>query len=416
VNPLPLVCLITPGHVASTPRLVKSADALAEAGYRVRVVAGAPYPPADPLDAEIFSKAKWDYTQVNGRGGAAVFARKLMRKAARALVLRPGRGTLGMAARAHLSESVHLGAVAARVPARLFIGHCIGGLFAAAFAARARGQSYGFDIEDYHDAETQEAIADPAERRARHILQSSLLPGCRPLTCASPLIGRKYEESYRVVARTVLNVFPLSQAPAAPAPWAPPSEKRPARFYWFSQTIGHGRGLEKAIAVIGRMRTPAELHLRGFVDAGYLAQLQSVARQAGLRGPITFLPPGPPNEMARLAATADMGLAVEEAVPLNKDICLPNKDFIYLLAGIPQLLSNTSAHVALGRELGDAAIVSDLTRMDETAARLDQFFSDPDRVRRARSFAWELAQTRFCWDREKEILLDSVRGALAQPA
>ena len=34
------ICLITPGHVASTPRLVKNADALAAAGYEVHVVAG----------------------------------------------------------------------------------------------------------------------------------------------------------------------------------------------------------------------------------------------------------------------------------------------------------------------------------------------------------------------------------------
>jgi len=36
----PLICLLTPGHVASTPRLVKEADALVDAGYRVHVVAG----------------------------------------------------------------------------------------------------------------------------------------------------------------------------------------------------------------------------------------------------------------------------------------------------------------------------------------------------------------------------------------
>src|ERR1700675_250118 len=33
------VCLITPGHLATNPRIVKEADALSEAGYDVTVIA-----------------------------------------------------------------------------------------------------------------------------------------------------------------------------------------------------------------------------------------------------------------------------------------------------------------------------------------------------------------------------------------
>lgn len=406
------VCLITPGHVASTPRLVKSADALSEAGYRVHVVAGAPFPPADRLDAEILSTARWAYTGVKTRTGAGVFTRKALRKLSRSLIENIGIISPGLAARAHYAESPSLLRAAAGVEARLYIGHCIAGLYASAGAAAIRGSGHGFDIEDYHDAETEEAIADPVERRSRSLLQTRLLPSCSVLTCAAPLIGKKYAEVYHVEPTTLLNVFPLSQSPAAPLPPKAVTEESPAIFYWFSQTIGPGRGLEDVIKIMGAMRTPSELHLRGFVSPGYARALHGAALDSGLRRPIRFLEPGSPNEMARLAAAADMGLSVEVSTPMNKDLCLPNKDFVYLLAGIPQLLSITSAQSALAAELGDAGLLADMGRTDETASRLDAFFSDPGRVAGARAAAWGLGRSRFNWDIEKEILVRLVKGAL----
>jgi hypothetical protein len=406
------ICLITPGHLASTPRLVKSADALAEAGFRVHVLAAAPYPPADPLDAEIIGRAKWSYSRINTRTGAAVLARKIARRLAHRAAGKMKISSVNLAARIHYAESAHLAASASRIPARLFIGHCIAGLHAAASASMKRRCCYGFDIEDYHDAETAEAIADPVERGARSIIQSNLLRACAPLTCAAPLIGDMYREVYKVDPATILNVFPFAQAPAGPTAAKLITEENPASFYWFSQTIGHGRGLENAIRVMARMRLPAELHLRGFASEDYAASLQSLARTEGLKRPIKFLPPGSPNEMARLAAGADLGLSVEEGTPLNHDICLPNKIFIYLLAGIPQLLSNTRAQKALSAEISEAAILGDMARPEDTASKLDSFLSDRERVTRARAFAWDIARRRFSWDVEKELLIRIVTPLL----
>ncbi len=409
----PIVCLITPGHVASTPRLVRSADALAEAGYGVHVVAGRHYPPADALDAEILAKARWHYTLVDSRGGPAAMMRKLRRRFFRRMMLHPAFATTAVAARAHHSEAARLAAAAARIPAQLFLGHCLAGLPAAAFAARARGVTYGYDAEDFHDAETESAIRDRAESSARRILQSALLPGCIHLTAASPLIGKKFEEVYGVKALTLLNVFPQAEGPTVPTIPDGITEQRPARFYWFSQTVGPGRGLEAVVAIMGRMRVPAELHLRGFVTSDYMSHLGSVARQHGMTRAITFLPPGSPSEMPRLAANADLGLSTEEAHPLSRDLCLTNKVFAYLLAGIPQLLSHTTAQAAFAPAIGDACLLCRLEKSEETAYQLDEFFSNPARVTAARNAAWASARSQFCWDVEKNKLLASIGRSLS---
>jgi hypothetical protein len=317
------------------------------------------------------------------------------------------------AARAHHAESLHLGAVAAGIRADLYVGHCLAGLPAAAHAAAARGVPYGFDIEDFHDSETATAARDPVERAAARLLQSRLLPKCRHLTAASPLIAQEYAALYRVKPDVVLNVFPKRQAPVAPIDPGPITATRPARFYWFSQTIGPGRGLEGVLAVMGRMQTPAELQLRGFVSPSYADHLQAVARTSGLKLPVKFLEPGPAAEMARLAAKADLGLSTEEPPPpLNRDLCLSNKIFVYLLAGIPQLLSLTAAQSAFATGLGDAGLSADLGDPATTARELDAFLTNPSRVAASRRQAWTLAQSRYCWDVEKDIFLRSLSLAL----
>jgi hypothetical protein len=110
-----------------------------------------------------------------------------------------------------------------------------------------------------------------------------------------------------------------------------------------------------------------------------------------------------------------MGLSVEEGMPLNHDICLPNKVFIYLLAGIPQLLASTTSQRALATELADAVILGDMTDAVKTAAQLDSFFSNQERATRGRLSAWNLAKERFCWDVEKTILTRLLSGILPLP-
>lgn len=407
-----LVCLLTAGHVSSTPRVIKEADALCAAGYRVHVVAGRNFAPADALDEELLREAPWTLTRLDSLHGPGVFTRKAVQRLARQLVSRVPSAGVRLAARVPYAGALAQARLAARVRADFYLGHQLAGLPMAALAADAVGVPFGFDLEDFHDGETEEARRDPALSAAIRVLQTRLLPRCRHLTAASPLIAQKYRECYQVNPLTVLNVFPLAQAPVSPMAPEPASPGQPAVLYWFSQTVGPKRGLEAMIAAAGLMRTPVEFQLRGNVWPDYRERLERLARQSGLRRPIRFLPLAHPREMARLAAHAHLGLATEEAGAPNRDLCLANKNFIYLLAGVPQLLSSTEAHRALAPDLGEAAQLIDLTQPREIARQVDEFLGDPARQARARAAAWRLARERYCWDLEQEKFLDSFRRAL----
>lgn len=406
----PDICLITPGHLASTPRVIKHADALIAAGYRVHVVSGRHFQPAEPLDAAIVAQAQWASTRVHLHRNPQRLLRGLGRKLARRRII-AGASIWPLAARAQHAGHAALVQAAARTRATFFYGHGgVAGLAAAAAAAKLNGQRFGFDAEDWHEEEA-DFSRDAAQLAAIRILLRSLLSEAALLTCAAPLIAAAYAATYQVRLTCILNVFPLADALATPVTPPPPSNDHPAIFYWFSQTIGPERGLEEAVALLQRLHTPTVLHLRGFAAPGFVEHLRD--RAAGLRDRIVILPPAPASEMVRLAASAHLGLALEQRIPRNRDLCLTNKIFTYLLAGVPQLLSRTSAQASFANQLSSAALLASPEGLAASAGEIDALLNDPTQMSAARAASWNIGRERFCWDHEKEILLELVAKILA---
>lgn len=410
------ICLVSGSHLSSNPRLVKEADALHAAGYDVHVIAGRNFPAVDALDKLILTTAPWRCTVVDYTTGARATAQRIARRIARIILARWPNAPLWLAARAHHPAAAQLSAAAKRVRADLYIGHTLVGLIAAGAAARHHRARLGFDAEDFHSQETDAACALPEERHSIHRLESALLPRCVHLTAAAPLIGQAYAETYGIrLPVTVQNTFPIAEAPVAPV--ASVAVHSPARLYWFSQSIGPGRGIESLIPVLACMSTPVELTLRGIpVSSTYEKTLVTLARSVGFNGTITVLPPAPAAEMARLAAEHDLGLALENNTPPNRDLCLTNKLYTYLLAGLPILATPTRAQSAFARDLGDAAFITDFANPAQAAALIDGFLTDSAHFTATRLNAWRLGQTKFNWDTEKPLLLSAVSQALAAPA
>ncbi|HEU5079372.1 MAG TPA: glycosyltransferase [Opitutaceae bacterium] len=407
------ICLVTPSHVSADPRLVKEANALCEAGYSVHVVAGWYYPPLDKHDLEIYAAAAWERAIVYYLTGPRVLLAKLRRDLAYRRLANKHAPSYGLAVSSLHAAVRLLTRAASKIEADLFIGHGLPALPAVATAARERRANYGFDAEAFHSQETEQRAAGGPEAASVHTIEEKLLPGAIHLTGASPLICQAYLDTYRLDnMRSVLNTPSLEDAPLEPRPG---TTDGPPKLYWFSHTVGHGRGLEHIIQVLARMRTVCELHLRGISNADFVNHLRLRANQLGFRGKIVTQPPAAAREMVRLAAPYDLGLSLEQPWPPNRDLCLANKIFTYLLAGVPVVLTSTRAQQRLAEELGEAALPVDLQSVDDTAAKLDAFLQSPERRARARERAWKLAQSRFNWDVEKTKFLDSVAAALESP-
>jgi glycosyltransferase involved in cell wall biosynthesis len=119
--------------------------------------------------------------------------------------------------------------------------------------------------------------------------------------------------------------------------------------------------------------------------------------------------------MAELASAYDLGLVAETGFTPNHRIALSNKQFTYLLAGVPALLSDTPGHCAIAGEAEGAAFLFRGEDAGSLAEHVDRLLGEPEALAQARRRAFELGRTRFNWEIEKATLLDCVSRALQGP-
>jgi hypothetical protein len=190
-----------------------------------------------------------------------------------------------------------------------------------------------------------------------------------------------------------------------------PGTARPASLYWFSQTLGPDRGLEAALRALTYLPEHWTLDLRGHASAAYAAELRALAQRLSISpARLKILPPAAPDTLPVLATSCRIGLAIEPGAPLNRQVCLANKIFTYLLGGTPVLLSKTRSHEKLAADLGSAARVIELEAPAAWAAAIREL-DTPE----AREHAWRLGTTRYTWDIEQSTLLDAVQAVLPRP-
>lgn len=402
------VCIVSPGNLASNPRVLKEADALHGAGYDVTSVFCAYSDALRTADDEIAAAVPWKTVRV-ARSPAEGLRLHALRPLARAALAAGWEVPPGLAAEAYGGPAAILARHARAVRADLYIAHYVSALPAAAAAARRHGGLLGFDAEDFHSGEGTGRPDDAFRMKMVEAVESAILPTCVHLSAAAPMIGEAYAARYGIdVPRTLLNVFPLSMAPAAPAH----RHGAGLKAYWFSQTIGLDRGLQAFIEAMARTRVPVTLDIRGSNRWGHGNTLLALARSLGIGDRVRLLPMAPPREMARLAADCDIGLSLETEISENRRLCLTNKIFTYLLAGMPVIMSDTPAQRRLAPDLGDATRLVSLADPAGIARMLDDLAA-PSVFAAASASAWRLGRERYNWEYEQAGLLDSVAAAFA---
>lgn len=407
------VCIVSPGNLASNPRVLKEADALHGAGYAVTVIVCDYNEALRQADDEIEAVAPWKVIRVPRARNEGIVSR-MAAALAQALSAVRIAVPVGVAARSARTPVAALMRRAPEVPADLYIAHYVAALPAVAVAAHRHGALLGFDAEDFHSGEGTGARDDAFRMKMIEIVEQAVLPSCSHMTAAAPLIGKAYAARYGLAEPvTVLNVFPLSMAPLQPRPVRAREGTAEVRAYWFSQTIGLDRGLQAFIQAMARTQSRVTLDIRGSNRWGHGDTLLALAHSLGLADRVRVLPMAPPGEMVRLAADYDVGLSLETEVSENRRICLTNKIFTYLLAGVPVVMSDTPAQKLLATELGAAARLCDLADPAELAATLDALAS-PAVLAEASAVAWHLGRERYNWEREQDVLLQSVAAAFTR--
>jgi len=408
------ICLLTPGQPSINPRLVKEADALVEAGHEVHVLCSHYVAWADEADRALLSIRPWTCTYVGGDQESIRYLWTRLRHGVTRRALAAWNLSSIFRKWALCRVSPELLRAASDIGADLYIAHYSGALVAAAVAARRKHALLAFDAEDfesgYYNYETVPSVMD----RLTELVERQYLPTCCYVTAASPGIAQAYRSKYAIPdPTTVLNVFPLAERPQQSGRTNPAGS---LQLYWFSQTIGLGRGLEDVIRAMGKLKDcEIELHMRGRWSPNHRVMLLGLAGRAGVDVRRIFsYSPEPSGEMVRLSAMHDIGLAIEPSDSENHDLCISNKIFTYLLAGNAIIATSTRGQRPIMETIGEAGFLYEPGDVDALARGLRLWYQDRSLVQQARCKSWLWGTKQFNWDLEKKKLLQVVERALSK--
>lgn len=332
------IVFITTGQPSTNPRMIKEYMTLKKEGYNIKVIYSYWTNWALKTDEDYFKAGELHKEDFILAGGTPYikkchyFLTRLFHKFFKTTVSFIPSFTKWTIARP--SYALYLKAISTY--ADLYIAHNPGALPAAFMAAKKNKSKLGFDAEDFHRGEHFDQSSPDA--LAVKYIEDEYLPQCDYITAASPMIGNAYKKLYPSQKIVVINnVFSKKYLQKIHK-----ESHDHLRLFWFSQTIGPHRGLETAVKAIEILKGKCkiELHLMGNVLSGYSSQLIKLTTHSGF---IHFIPPVAPDRVFEQASKFDVGLSLEVPETENRDYCLTNKLFTYLMSGNCVIFSDTSA-------------------------------------------------------------------------
>ncbi len=403
------ILIVTNGHLCRNPRPLKEATTLGQAGYDVTVLSVRNHAPSEIVDAEILRAAPFRRVVVDAAAGfhgdsaLVVWSRRV-----RQWIARQATARLRLATIESLGPGHALLSVAVRRPADLTIvhnevPHWLG------TRLLARGRRVAADLEDWHSEDLL-----PSDRAGRPItllrsVENALLHRADYTTTTSHALADALHARYGGRRPHVIaNAFPLQVLPARDRS-APPS------FFWFSQTLGPGRGLEQFLSAWALTRHRSRVVLLGETRAGYDRHLVSLL-PSHLRSQVAFRPLVSPADLPAVIASHDIGLALEQSFIVNRDLTITNKIIQYLNAGLAVVASDTAGQREVLAHDSAAGVIVETHDTGAFAANLDGLLSDRAALARRQAAARRLAGDVYCWEREAPRLLALVEEALTSPA
>lgn len=394
--------LITTGQPSCNPRIVKEADAFTNAGHDVMVLYCFYIRWAAASDLSLLQKANWKFKMVGGspfRNKVQFFFTRMRNRFCRLLNQLNILDFL-IAERTEArcyDELIH---AAKKIKADWYIAHNLGALPVAVKAAAFHKSKCGFDFEDYHRGEI--LPGDSVNFKRIIYLEMKCLKLVNYISAASPMILDSVLKDLpvkNITSLTINNCFPLAQQPLYRERSINDNH---LRLFWFSQTVGVNRGLEVLIeAMLKNHDLSVSLTLAGRCNKDLLTYISQHPRY--VNDAIHYAGIIEPDKLPAFAAQFDVGLAIESGIPLNRDICLTNKIFTYLLGGNALILSETSMQAAFNKtyKVGQTFAVKDVQALADKINMYKNF----EQLEAQRKYNYVLAKEQLNWEKESKKLL-----------
>lgn len=395
------ICIITQSHLCRNPRVLKEATALAKAGYNIQILTGIISTDLHTQDLEAIK----DYPAITllpivnlSATTLLSLTDKLLSKLGKALV-----------SKFRIENSLALGYGAARyynkakaVKADLYICHQelathIGTKLLSA------GCKVAFDLEDWY---SEDLLPEARSERPINLLRQAeaiaLKQGTFCITTSNALAQKLSQVYNSTPPQVIYNVFPSPVISNKPKEFT-----NPLKLFWFSQTVGSGRGLERFIGLLAAFKNKLQLHLLGNITEHYRGELTALLPK---QHELYFHNLVSENQLAQKIAEFDIGLALELNVPMSRNYTITNKFFQYIQSALPVIASETDGQNEAFEPFKPGFKLSQKPTGAEIAT-LENWLNNTAALQVARHRAGEAAAV-YNWENESNKLLALVKTAL----
>lgn len=287
-----------------------------------------------------------------------------------------------------------------RTSADIYHAHDVNALPACFLAALLRGKTLVFDA---HELPLYEL-----ERTRWHLLRGLLtrlltviLRRCAAIITVSEPIAQEIRVRYHVTGVSVLRNVPAYQPARESQRLRQRLELGPeVRLALYQGNLQPDRGLDHLIRAARFLEPGCVLVLMGKAIGETLAQLNALIAQEGVGERVRLLPAVPYAELLDWTASADLGLIIyTPELSLNIQMCLPNKLFEYLMAGLPVLATPLVA-VAEVLQTHEAGQIVPSLEPTEVAAAINTLLANSSRLEQMHRNALHAAQSELHWEKE----------------
>ena len=301
---------------------------------------------------------------------------------------------------------------ARRIGADLTVVHSEPGLWVAR-ELLDDGARVAVDFEDWFSRDQLPGDRPEPVRAALRGLERDLL--ARAYACSTTT--RVMAEALAADAGTdrvpavVPNCFPAIAHGAALPGAADSIKPGVVAFYWFSRTIGPGRGLECLARALPLLKGEWQLTLRGSLH-GHRDWFETTFPQ-DVQERVHCVEPVENAELPARTESHDVGLALEVPYCDNKQLTASNKIHEYLRGGLAVIATRTRGQQEVMAASPGAGVLVDAEDPVALAAAMQDMIDGPSLLRDFRSCARRAGDETWDWARHEPTLVAALSGALA---
>jgi len=238
------------------------------------------------------------------------------------------------------------------------------------------------------------------------VLLAHMVPRCAAVITVSPPIVQEIRNRYAVAQVSLIrNILPYRVVAKSDRLRQLLGLAPQVRIALYQGYLQPDRSLDILVRAAAFLEPGIVIVMMGKSFGTTEVQLHLLIASEGVAERVKIIPPVPYEELLDWTASADVGLIVcsPDYAP-NIQMLLPNKLFEYLMAGLPVLASQLDAVAQVLESCDVGQVVSSLAPA-EVGAAINAMLADSSALARMRENALGAAQHKFCWEKEKNLLI-----------